>query len=118
MEDSVESQLSKIAIQLRESIKHLSDNSDAQIDYKLWEIFADLELNVALLKLEVKKENPAIEIARPNSPLGLEESLNSCSKIVTSSISELSRGHPDLALEKVRDARNIMREVLVRIRRR
>ena len=118
IEDSVEVQLSEVAIQISDSIKLVSDNSDVQIDYKLWEIFADLELNVALLKLDVRKENPAIEIARPKSQLSLEDSLIRCSQLVTSSISALSRGHTTQTLKQVRDARNIMREVLVRIRRR
>ena len=118
IDDSVSGHLSEIAIQLSESIKLVSDNPEASIDYKLWEIFADLELNVALLKLEIRKENPAIEIARPKSPLSLEESLISCAALVTSSLSRLSRGHTNQAIEQVRDARNIMRELLVRIRRR
>jgi len=117
-DDNVENNLSEIAVRLNESIKLLSDNSEAQINYKLWEIFADLELNVALLKLEVKKENPAIELTKHKSTLSSEETLVKCSQLVTSSISELSRGDTERTLERVRDARNIMRELMVRIRRR
>jgi len=117
-EDNVENNLSEIAIRLNASIKLLSDNSEAQINYELWEIFADLELNVALLKLEVKKENPAMEIVKHKSTLSNEETLVKCSQLVTSSISELSQGDTERTLERVRDARNIMRELMSRIRRR
>ncbi len=117
-EDSVGNHLSEITLRLDASIKLLSDNSEAEINYELWEIFADLELTVALLKLEVKKENPGIEFAKHKSTLSNEEILVKCSKIITSSISMLSRGDTEQTLEEVRDARNIMRELMARIRRR